>query len=88
LLLEIWFNFVETGNYSLYVSHRSGDTVGECKGAAWVALPEVSCDDPANAVTRLAENNRFHQIKWGTDGANEAFVVNRIEFKYAPQGRY
>jgi hypothetical protein len=88
LLLEIWFNFVEIGDYSLYVYHRSGDTVGECKGAAWVALDEVSCNSPGNAVTRLADTNRFHQIKWGTDAAGEPFVVNKIEFKYEPEGRY
>jgi hypothetical protein len=88
LLLEIWFNLVEVGNYSLYVYHRSGDTVGECNATGWTALDEISCDSPAEAVTRLATSNRFHQIKWGTDAASEAFSVNRIDFKYEPQSDY
>jgi hypothetical protein len=88
LLLEIWFNLAETGSYSLYCYYRGGDTVGECKAAAWTTLPEISCDSPSNAVTRLAETNRFHQIKWGTDVADEPFIVSEIEFKYVTQGRY
>jgi len=88
LLLEVWFNLIEVGDYSLYVYHRSGDTVGECRAAVWTALPEISCDSPNEAVTRLGTSNRFHQIKWGTDAANEAFSVNRIDFKYEPQSEY
>jgi hypothetical protein len=88
LLLEIWFNIIEPGDYNMYCYYRGGDTVAECDNAVWTALPEVSCNSPANAVTHLAETNRFHQIKWGSDGADEAFVVNKIEFKFEPQGRY
>ncbi len=88
LLLEIWFDFAEVGDYSLYCYHRSGNTVGEVKAAVWTALTELSCDDPNNPIFRLAESGRYHQIKWGTDGANEPFSVSSIEFKYSPQGRY
>lgn len=88
LLLEIWFDIVNTGSYSLYVSYRGGDTIAETKAASWTTLDEVSFDSPANAVCRLAETNRFHQIKYGTDSANEPFVINGIEFRYVPQGRY
>jgi hypothetical protein len=88
LLREIWFNIVQSGSYSIYVSHRSGNTVGECVDASWTSLSEVSCNNTANPVTRLATTNRFHQIKWGTDAANEQFVVNRIDFIYEPQGEY
>jgi len=88
LLLEIWFNIVQTGNYNLYVHHRSGDTIGECLDSGWTALDEVSCNSPANAVTRTNKNARYHQIKWGTDAANEVFIINKIEFKYVSQGRY
>jgi hypothetical protein len=88
LLEEIWFDLSEHGDYSLYVYYRGGSTVGEVTSANWTALPEVSCNKPATAVTHLAETNRYHQIKWGTDGADEPFVVNKIEFKYVPQGRY
>lgn len=88
LLLEIWFNIENSGNFSLYCYHRSGNTVGECKRANWTALSEVPCNSPANAVTYLAEVGRYHQIKWGTDGAGEAFSIHSIQFKYVRQGRY
>ena len=88
LLEEIWFDITETGSYSIYCDHRSGDTVAECKNASWTALEEISVDSPANAICRLAEIARFHQIKWGTDAEDEPFVVSGIEFKYVPEGRY
>jgi len=88
LLLEIWFGFATTGNFNLYVSYRGGNTTGECVNAGWTVLDEVSFNSPSDAVVRLAETNRYHQIKWGSDAANEYFSVNRIEFKFVPQGRY
>ena len=88
LLLEIWFSLASVGNYNIYVQHRSGDTVGECESAGWEALPEISCNSPDNAVTYTDKNNRYHQLKWGTDSADEAFSVNEIIFKYVPQGQY
>jgi hypothetical protein len=88
LLLEIWFNFEQRGNFNIYVSYRGGNTLAETTAAEWTSLTEVSCNDPANAVTRLAKVNRFHQIKYGTDSANEDFSVNSIEFRFVPQGRY
>ena len=88
LLEEIWFNLSEVGDYNLYCYYRGGDTVGECKAASWTALTEMSCNSPANPVIRPAVTNRYHQIKWGTDGADEPFVVSEIEFKYVPQERY
>lgn len=88
LLLEIWFGIAATGSYSIYCSYRGGSTEAEVEGASWTTLPEVSCDSPANAVIRASQTNRFHQIKWGTDGANEPFSVNTIQFRFVPQGRY
>jgi len=88
LLLEIWFQIVEYGDFNLYVWHRAGATVSECEGSGWTVLDEVDCNNPDNAVTYLAELGRFHQIRFGTDEKNERFGVNSIEFKYAPQGRY
>jgi hypothetical protein len=88
LLLEVWFSFVKHGNFNMYCHHRSGDTVAECEAASWDTLTEISCNDPANSVTRLAVANRFHQIRYGTDSENEDFGVNKIEFRYVPQGRY
>jgi hypothetical protein len=88
LLLEIWFSIASIGNYSLYVLYRGGDTIGECETSGWKALSEVSCNSPSNAVCYLSENNRFHQIRWGTDSSNEPFSVNAIEFKFVPEGTY
>jgi hypothetical protein len=88
LLLEIWFGLAAVGDYSLDVYYRGADTVGGCEGANWIQLSSVSCDHPSNAVCYTAQNNRFHQIKWGTSGINEAFSVNAIEFKFVPQGNY
>lgn len=88
LLLEIWFGLVSRGSYNMYCHYRGGDTVSECVGSSWTVLDELSCNDPANAVVRLAKVNRFHQIRYGTDAESEDFGVNRIEFKFVPQGRY
>lgn len=89
LLLELWFGISNgTGDYSIYVSYRGGNTVGETEGAGWTPLTEVSANNPANAVVYLDETNRYHQIKWGTDSSEETFEVNSIEFKYVRQGRY
>ena len=88
LLLEIWFSLASVGNYSMNVWYRGGDTVGECSSAPWTVLTEVSCNSPSNAVCYLSENNRYHQIQWGTDSASEPFSVNAIEFKFVPQGAY
>jgi len=92
VLLEIWFDLAEVGDYNMYCSYRSGDSVGEVESAAWNTLPEMSLNSPDNAVIRMPNDyctaSRYHQIKWGTDGADEPFAVNSIEFRYVPQGRY
>lgn len=88
IILELWFNLNNVGNYNIYVSHRSGNTVGECKADTWTQLNEVPCNDPANAVCYLDKTARYHQLKWGTDGANEPFSVGSIEIKYIVEGRY
>jgi len=89
LLLEIWFGLSNAlGDYDLKVWHRGGSTVQETEGAGWVALDDVDCNAPAYPVVYLSKLYNFHQIKWGTLGADEAFEVNSIEFKYVRQGRY
>jgi len=85
LLSEIWFGLTEVGDYSLFCYHRSGNTIGELEASDWTLLEGLSCDSPAEPVIRLNKNSIFHQIKWGTDGKNEPFGVNKIEFKYTPQ---
>ena len=88
LLNEIWFNFVENGDFSLYCLYRGGDSLQECLGSAWEPLDSISHNDPQNAVIYTNKNNRWHQIKWGTRSKNEKFGVSAIEFKYVHQGRY
>jgi hypothetical protein len=88
MLNEIWFNFVESGDFNLYCQYRGGDALKECTGAAWEPLNSISHNDPQNAVIYTNKNNRWHQIKWGTSNKNERFSVNAIEFKYVPHGRY
>ncbi len=92
LVCEIWFSLAAVGNYSIYVYYRSGDTVGECESASWYPLTEISADSPDNAVTYNNNANmiakRYHQIKWGTDGATEPFSVNAITFKFVSEGSY
>ncbi len=87
LLEEIWLESVETGDYSIDIYHRGGETVSECKNSVWTSLGSISCNDPADPYLPVKKNHRFHQIKWGTDLEDEAFVVTGIEFKYVPQAR-
>ena len=88
LLLEIWFGITATGDYSVNVWYRGGNTGREAATAAWESLGSFSCDNPANAVIYCHKLNRYHQIKYGTTAAGEPFGINEIEFKFAPQGRY
>lgn len=80
---EIWFSFPERGAFSVDVYIRSGETVGEVENAAWVSIGSISADDPSEPKINVNTNaHRLHQIKWGTDLANEKFSVNRITLKY------
>ena len=88
ILNEIWFNLVEHGDFNLYCQYRGGNTLKGCTGSAWESLNVISQDDPQSAVIYTCKNNRWHQIKWGTNKKNERFGVNAIEFRYAPQGHY
>ncbi len=92
VLHEIWFQVVQGGDWNLYVYHRSGDTEAELKNNSWTATEEVSFNNPSDAVCRLdnitTDAKRLHQIKWGTDAKSEQFSVNRIEFKFQPEGPY
>jgi len=88
LLNEIWFNFVEHGEFDLYCQYRGGDTLQECLGSAWESLNSVSHNDPQNSVIYTNKMNRWHQIKWGTGKKNARFGVSAIEFKFVPQGKY
>ena len=92
ILLEIWFSIVSGGDYDLYVYYRSGNSNNEISAANWITVEEVSLDNPRNAVCRLEsvvqKSARFHQIKWGTDAANEMFSINQIEYVYQSESRW
>jgi hypothetical protein len=81
-LKEVWFNIGYSAAFSIDVSYRSGNTVGEVVGKEWTSLGSVSCDDNTRPVLQPAQNARLHQIRWGTDAADEKFEINDIVFKF------
>lgn len=87
-VLEVWFGIQSGGNYDLHVYWRGGDTVTECGSASWESLGDLNIDNPTNAVLYVDKTARFHQIRWGTDGASESFAINEIRIKYQVQGEY
>ncbi len=88
LLSEIWFGIGYSGNFSIDVYHRAGNTVGELVLEDWDSIGSISCNSPDPPVIYTSKNNRYHQIKWGTNLADEKFEVNWIDFKYELQGGY
>ena len=87
-LQEIWFDLVESGDFSIDVYHRGGSTVGEVNAASWSQLDSVSHYAPEYPVIYCNKNDKLHQIKWGTDAASEKWCVNGIKFKYKIEGGY
>ena len=85
LLKEIWFDLGLSGNYSIDIYHRGGNTVGEVLAASWTALQSLSHNSPERPVIYPAKSARLHQIKWGTNLKDEKFEVSSITFKYEPQ---
>jgi hypothetical protein len=82
---EIWFDLAEVGDFTIDISHRSGNTSGEVVSQAWTPLGSLSCDSPdPPALRNFAKTARMHQIRWGTTSDNEKFAVNKITFKYTP----
>ncbi len=88
LLKEIWFSFVGTGDFSIQIWHRMGNTVGEVTSSAWTALDSFSYTSPDKPVIYLSKSARLHQIKWGTSAANQNASINKITFKYESQEEY
>lgn len=85
LLQEIWIDVGLTGSYDLDFYWRGGDTVGEVEAASWTSLGVISCNSPATPSLRnFSKPARLHQIKWGTDAANEKFEVSKIILKFQP----
>lgn len=91
VLEEIWFEIVDSGDFSINVEHRFGDTVAEITGEAWSQLGTISCNDPTSSddfcIRNVAKSGRLHQIRWGTSLNNQKFGVNKITLVWQPQSR-
>ena len=87
-LLEIWFGSGETGSFNIDINWRGGDTAAEVENASWESLGSINLNNPNNPVLYVDKTERIHQIKWGTDLADEKFMVNEIQFNFIPQGKY
>jgi hypothetical protein len=93
-LTQITFGLGNGGKWYIDVFWRGGETAHEVESATWHQVGSLYCDSPEKAVvypwrvTGEPLTNRLHQIKWGTDGADEKFEVNHIEFYFEPQGPY
>lgn len=90
LINEIWFGIVSSANYALKVWMRGGNTIGELSAKSWIAQDNLSLDNPYTPIVRtnLGQAFKYHQIKWGTDGADEKFEINKITFRYVDEGGY
>jgi len=84
LLSEIWFDISVSGGFSIDVSWRGGNTTGEVNDESWTSLGSISCDDNSRPFLPVNQNQRLHQIKWGTDAKDEKFEVNGITFYHKP----
>ena len=85
-LAEIWFDIGYSGDFEIDVSWRGGDTAGEVEAASWTSIGSISCNSIDRPVLNVSptQNQRLHQIKWGTNLKNEKFEVNGITFRYTP----
>jgi len=79
-LKEIWFDVGESGDFSIDVFHRSGNTTGQLRDSGWTSIGSVSCNSANESMIYVHEDPaRLHQIKWGGTGK---FVISGITFKY------
>jgi len=84
----LWFELDGVGNFSIDVSHRSGNTVGEVEDASWASIGSISCNSPSEPKISVDKNARLHQIKWGTNTDSEQFKVSKILFRFIPGGKW
>jgi hypothetical protein len=93
LINEIWVRpAITTVGEEIDIWYRGGQTVREVTAASWTAYDTIRTDTapsvPARTPLGLNTNNRYHQIKWGSDSTGALFSIEKIEFKYVMQGRY
>jgi len=91
-LQEIWFNVgYSNSGKSIDVEWRGGDTVGEISEANWESLSTIPLTNPSTITTMPVIRDQFktarlHQIKWGSNAADEKWEVSDITFKYTSGG--
>jgi len=91
LIRELWFDFGVSGDFSVKVWHRSGDTVGELESITWDTadlIGTVSCNSEEVPALRgeMSKSAKFHQFKWGNETNDSQFEVNRLTFIAEMQG--
>jgi len=86
MLQEIWFDLGAVANFSIDLSTRSGNTLGELEAQSWTSAGSFSCNSPAHPIFRPAAQTYqyLHQLKWGSNLDAEKFQVNGITLKYVP----
>lgn len=93
LLNEIWARPVaSTVGEEIDFWYRGGDSVTQLEAQSWTSYGSFRTDTADPNVVRspkgLNTNNRYHQVKWGSDSTGALFSIEKIEFKYVPQGRF
>ena len=89
----MWFNSsrnISVGTLDVY--YRGSDTLGKLETLSWSTLGTLNLSSPTAAVVRplngVNVNNRYHQLKWGTDASSDLFSIREIKFNYVAEGPY
>lgn len=78
---EVHFGISETGNFSIDLEWRTGETEQECKSSPWEVIGSVDCGLGDVSAIYPDKVGRYHQFRWGTSGAGENFKVTTITLK-------
>ena len=79
---ELWFNIYSGGAYDLYVQWRGGNTVKELIAESWKVIGNMNLEKPEPPALFIDEDARYHQIRYGTDAADEPFSISWLEIVY------
>jgi len=88
LLKEIWFSFTYSGNWTITVSHRSGNTIGELLNSTMVSIGTLSCNSLYDPVVRCNKPGRFHQILYSHLVDDQRVQIEKITFRYETQSEH
>ncbi len=78
---EIHFIGPTSGNFNIDVYWRTGQSEQAVNAASWTGIGSASQLSTGSQVLYMDQSGRFHQFKWGTDGADEGFKVSEIIIK-------